>query len=219
MTVYRQPLVVSFCALIALGVLLPGHAWSNSRSFAYKRIVSSTTPGAGNFLRPTVVVLRPGTNQIYFAQQDGRIFWAELDVNSNVSLVHEIDTIYNYIFNKPKRLIAGMAFGPDTDLYVSHSDGLFKDTNVDITSGTITRLHPDGTFVADIATGLPRSKYDHGPNGLAFGVGANNTRLYLAQGSMTNEGMPAGGPPAPATEYPFLGWRKSSTARPSWSST
>jgi glucose/arabinose dehydrogenase len=194
----RRSLAVSVCALIALVTLFPSQAWSNGRTFAYQRIISNATSGASNFGHPTVVTLAPD-GKLFFAQDNGRIFYATLDANFNVvGSVVEINTIYTY-GGGSGRLVTGMAFDTATgDLYVSHSDVLVNNASVGINSGRITRLFASGGFATpvDVATNLPRSKSDHGPNGLAFHSG----KLYLAQGSMTNAGVPT-----TPTAVPFFG--------------
>jgi glucose/arabinose dehydrogenase len=176
---------------MALAIMFPAVASSHSRGFAYKPVITSSSPGAGNFSFPTVVTVAPD-GRLFVAQKDGRIFYATLDATYNVvTSVTEVDTIYNIGGAPNGRLVTGMAFGPAGDLFVSHSDGLINSLGVNITSGQVTRLYASTSFTTGtlIANNLPRSKESHAPNGLAFKPGTN--LLYLAVGGMTNAGLPS----------------------------
>src|SRR5689334_14927624 len=172
----RRSLVLSLCLLIAHSALDPSRAWSCGRTFGLKRIISNATSGGGNFLSPTVVTINPADGKLYIAQQDGRIFKATINANVTVSSVTEIDTIYQWtpgctpVAPGTGRLVTGMTFGPGGDLFVSHSDVRIYDHNISTTSGAISRLYASSGFTTctDLVTGLPRSKADHAPNGLAF---------------------------------------------------
>jgi glucose/arabinose dehydrogenase len=107
-----------------------------------------------------------------------------------------ITTIYDLGPSTGGRLVTGMVFDPvSKDLFVSHSDGRTTPPEtdplviaaIDPLSGTVTRLFaPAYTTYQHIVSGLPRARHDHASNGLAFHDG----KLYLAQGSMTNAGLP-----------------------------
>ena len=91
--------------------------------------------------------------------------------------------------------VAGTAASPV--VYVSSSDprlaGLESGERlpIDTNSGVISMLTRGrgGWTRRDLVQGLPRSRHDHGSNGLLFDSARN--RLYVAQGSMTNMGAPA----------------------------
>jgi glucose/arabinose dehydrogenase len=92
-------------------------------------------------------------------------------------------------------LVTGTASRPV--LYVTSSDprfgrGISGHANpVDTNSGIVSRLTraSSGWQRLDLVRGLPRSKADHAPNGLA--LSKDGRMLYVAQGSNTNEGAPS----------------------------
>jgi glucose/arabinose dehydrogenase len=90
-------------------------------------------------------------------------------------------------------LATGSATNPV--LYVSSADprGSFGGNapTTDTNSGMVSRLTWTGTAwqQQDLVRGLPRSREDHGPNGLALDPATNT--LYLAQGGHTNAGAPS----------------------------
>jgi glucose/arabinose dehydrogenase len=193
MELQRRFLMGALCVL-GLGAVCPTAAWSQERSFYYQTVVTNSTSGATAFFHPTAIALAPDGQSLFVAQGDGRIFHVSL--NSNLQVVGsatEIDTIYTYadVTPTPGRLITGMRFGPDGNLYVSHSDVRVNSTSIDTGSGRVTRLLASTSFTTyeDVAQYLPRSLEDHATNGLAF----QNGKLYVAQGSMTNAGIPGAG--------------------------
>jgi phosphatidylserine/phosphatidylglycerophosphate/cardiolipin synthase-like enzyme len=76
-------------------------------------------------------------------------------------------------------------------VYVTSSDPRLENPIVDTNSGTISRLIQDGNGWKreDLVRGLPRSRYDHAPNGLQ--LDPERSILYVAQGGNTNAGAPA----------------------------
>jgi glucose/arabinose dehydrogenase len=194
----NNPVKISLrlCLLVLTLVLLSPQAFAQS-GFTRQVIITPDTPGTCDFADPTTMVLQG--NRLIVGQQDGRIHIFTLNTNLNVTSVKCIDTIHDYDPDNNPRLLTGMAFGPyfagdslssfGPDLYVSHSDGRFYDSKIDTNSGTVTKLlAPDYQVGVDVVTGLPRSKADHAPNGLALGP---DGYLYLAIGGNTNAGLPS----------------------------
>lgn len=163
-----------------------------------RKIITFTSPCDAPFSHPTTLALRPD-GRLFVGQENGMIFMLTLDAQLNVTSVKCIETIYDRD-DKHHRLLTGMAFGPyflagenpsyiGPDLYVSHSDGRVYNDDIDIHSGTVTKLRgSDYLTGVDIATGLPRSRANHAPNGLAFGP---DGMIYLAIGGNTNAGLPS----------------------------
>ena len=98
------------------------------------------------------------------------------------------------------RLVTGIAVAgtPGSPIvYVTSSDPRLTDLEggeilpTDTNSGVVSMLirGRDGWARRDLVQGLPRSRHDHGTNGLVFDSARN--RLYVAQGSMTNMGAPS----------------------------
>ncbi len=168
--------------------VFPTLSSAQSRRFAYQTVMTASTTGASGFQFPTALALSPDGNSLFVAQRNGKIFYGAIDGNFHITSVTEVDTIYNRDLANGGRLITGMTFGPNGDLFVSHSDIRAYDDNIDTHSGKVSRLFAPGfTLYQDVATGLPRSKADHAPNGLAFKPGTS--LLYVAVGSMTNAGL------------------------------
>ena len=99
-----------------------------------------------------------------------------------------------------ERLVTGIAVAgtPQAPIvYVTSSDPRIPDGlddelfPIDTNSGVVTMLvqEASGWRRRDLVVGLPRSRYDHATNGLAYD--RSRERLYIAQGSMTNRGAPA----------------------------
>ena len=180
-------------------------------SFVSKTILTPATPGASLFDNPTTLAFGPD-GRLYVGQQDGRIHALTLDAARNVTAVERFDTIYNTPNKNDDgtpapgvngRTLLGIVFDPASPpsapvLYVTHSDpriGFNNSTTalaIDTHSGTLTKLTgPNFDNPAnrqDLITGLPRSRENHGPNGLAWGP---DGWLYLAQGGNTNNGAPS----------------------------
>ncbi|PRY12979.1 Ig-like domain-containing protein [Kineococcus rhizosphaerae] len=89
------------------------------------------------------------------------------------------------------RIITGLAFDPadPTALYVTNNYGIAEDAPRSSGAVSLLRLKSGGALSAATASpviiGLPRSRYDHMTNGLAFGP---DGRLYIAQGANTAYG-------------------------------
>lgn len=188
---------ITLCLLSAalLTVLLSSSAFSQS-GFS-RKIITFTSPCGVAFENPTTLAMRPD-GRLFVGQQNGMIFMLTLDAQLNVTSVKCVDAIYNRD-KEHHRLLTGMAFGPyfagpagiGPDLYVSHSDGRICVPEVDLNSGTVTKLLASSGYQTgvDVVTGLPRSRGDHAPNGLALGP---DGLLYLAVGGNTNAGLPGG---------------------------
>ena len=105
------------------------------------------------------------------------------------------------------RLITGLAVAGSAAapvLYVSSSDPRIERPEIDTNSGVLSRLTRDGPGWRrdDLVRGLPRSRYDHAPNGAA--LSADGRSLYLSIGAMTNMGAPSE-PFLHLREYPLAG--------------
>jgi hypothetical protein len=94
------------------------------------------------------------------------------------------------------RLITGFVVtgtAERTVLFVSSSDPRLEDREIDTNSGVISRLDRTGAGWrrTDLVRGIPRSRFDHAPNGVAF----DSTRnvLYISVGSNTNSGAASSG--------------------------
>lgn len=185
------------CLLVLTLVVLSPQIFGQS-GFTRQVVISPKTQGTCDFAAPTTMLIQG--NRLLVGQQDGRIHVFTLDTNLNVTSVKCIETIHDYDPNNHPRLLTGMTFGPyfaagslssfGPDLYVSHSDGRSYNPNININSGTVTKLlAPDYQTGVDVVTGLPRSRADHAPNGIVLGP---DGYLYLAIGGNTNAGLPSG---------------------------
>lgn len=179
-------LLGSFCFSVV--VILLTHAQAFGQNKITYTVATNGSPGFANLSQPTTLAIAPD-GRLFVGQSNGRIHAITLD-GLRVASVQVINTIFNRGLSTNGRLVTGITFGPGGDLFVSHSDGRTGDINVDSISGTVTRLLASTNFSSgpDIATGLPRSKVNHAPNGLAFGP---DGALYLAIGGLTNAGRPS----------------------------
>lgn len=196
----RRSLLVCLYAPVILIAVAPLPVRGQNR--VYQKVVTPATSGATQFQNPTSLALAPD-GRLFFAQRNGKIHY--VTVNSDFQPLGEvglIDTIYNLGPSTGGRTVTGMTFGPNGDLFVSHSDGRLYDTNVLTDSGMVTRLLARSGFTEyrHIVAGLPRAQTNHGPNGLAFG---RDGKLYLAQGALTNAGLTCRDPFCIPSEHPF----------------
>jgi len=98
------------------------------------------------------------------------------------------------------RLLTGLLVTGDPEapvVYATSSDPRIgggpsgKKRKLDTNSGVLSRLSPEGALWRrlDLVRGLPRSEENHASNGLA--LSPDGRRLFIAQGSMTNQGAPS----------------------------
>lgn len=92
------------------------------------------------------------------------------------------------------RLITGLAVAGSAQapvLYVTSSDPRLERPEIDTNSGILSRLTLTnaGWRRDDLLCGLPRSRNDHAPNGVA--LDRDGRTLYLSIGSATNMGAPS----------------------------
>jgi glucose/arabinose dehydrogenase len=136
-----------------------------------------------SMLDPTSLAFGPD-GRLYAAQLGGEVWAITLD-GTNVIAAEQIvpaGVLQN---------ILGIAFNPHdapdpVRLYVSHTV-LFSESGNPFT-GTVSRLTGPAFEREDLITGLTVSNYEHGTNGLAFDA---DGRLLIAQGGMTNAGVPS----------------------------
>lgn len=93
-----------------------------------------------------------------------------------------------------ERLVTGLLVAGDAGhpvLFVSSSDPRLDNADIDTNSGVISRLDwtDPGWRRTDLIRGIPRSRSDHAPNGLA--LDPTNNILYHSVGSNTNLGAPS----------------------------
>lgn len=93
-----------------------------------------------------------------------------------------------------ERLVTGILVAGTRErpvLYVTSSDPRIGGGSGDTNSGVVSRLTRTerGWEPLDLVRGLPRSRADHAPNGLA--LDARRGVLYVAQGSNANMGAPS----------------------------
>lgn len=175
------------------------------------------------FTPPSVVnptVLRFGPDgALYVATRAGMIH--RLPVRSDggrlslgegeaIGLVAELPNHNDHGEPEPRvrgRLITGLAVAGSAAapvLYVSSSDPRIERPEIDTNSGILSRLTRAGSRWRrdDLVRGLPRSRYDHAPNGVALSL--DGRTLYLSTGAMTNMGA-ASAPFLHLREYPLAG--------------
>ncbi|HEX2282135.1 MAG TPA: hypothetical protein VHG52_10290, partial [Thermomicrobiales bacterium] len=158
---------------------------------------------------PMTVVAYGPDGRVYAGTTLGMIYALTLDAARNVTAVEEIDAIYNTpnfnedgtpMPNLEGRLLLGLTFDPQSTaaqpiMYASHSDPRHvynsqdPSTHIDVNSGMITRLTGPNfdapSSRVDVLTGLPRSRKNHGINGVNFG---HDGWLYIATGGHTDTG-------------------------------
>ena len=106
-----------------------------------------------------------------------------------------------------ERLVTGIAAAgtaADPVLFVSSSDPRIDHDGIDTNSGVISRLVRKGRVWTrtDLVRGLPRSRYDHAPHGIA--IDETRSVLYVSIGGNTNLGAPSQ-PFRMLSEYPLSG--------------
>jgi glucose/arabinose dehydrogenase len=198
-------LVVAVVALASLK-----HYWSNVYHYLDQPTYDpyafqiSTLAGA-SITNPTALQFGPD-DRLYVATRFGlihRFTIARRDgafAVTDSEVIPAIQNIPNHtdqgqlVPDLSERLVTGLFVAGDANrpvVFVSSSDPRLDNAEIDTNSGVISRL--DWTEVgwrrADLVRGIPRSRYDHAPNGLALDS-ANNI-LYLSVGSNTNQGAPA----------------------------
>ncbi|MCI0620390.1 MAG: hypothetical protein L0387_01725, partial [Acidobacteria bacterium] len=155
---------------------------------------------------PTSLQFGPD-QRLYVSQQNGliKIFTVaykpgqgyEVSASEDVTAIQDIPNHDDDGQPKPEvrgRLVTGLLVAGTADqpiVYVSSSDPRVENPIVDTNSGVISRLrrNGDGWKREDLVRGLPRSRYDHAPNGLQ--LDPQKSVLYVAQGSNTNAGAPS----------------------------
>jgi WD40 repeat protein len=159
-----------------------------------------------NLDSPTSLQFGPD-NRLYVSQQNGLIQvysvsprpegGYEVTASESISAIQEIPNHDDDGIPQPDvrgRLVTGLLVVGTVDrpvVYVTSSDPRLENPIVDTNSGTISRLIQDGNGWKreDLVRGLPRSRYDHAPNGLQ--LDPERSILYVAQGGNTNAGAPA----------------------------
>lgn len=139
---------------------------------------------------PTAVAVGPD-ERLYVADWNGRIQALTLDAETKQVVARQQITSSGDL-----QEVFGIAFDPfDTTvpppIYVSNTISGFGESGVAPSGsfpGKVTRISgPSYGIIEDVITGLPVSNAGHQTNGLAFGP---DGRLYIAQGSTTNAGLP-----------------------------
>ena len=141
--------------------------------------------------------------RLYVTQIDGMITALEIRrsglkfqvvSSEQISVVHDIqnhDDLGNPVPQPVGRLLTGIAAGgtgTDPVFYVSSSDPRFHHAGGDTNSGIISRIERrDGRWIrTDLVRGLPRSRVDHAPHGVALDEARGV--LFVSQGANTNDG-------------------------------
>ena len=181
-----------------------GNFWEpryNSRLFRFSRL---TFPSLKN---PTALQFGPD-GALYIATRHGLIHRARIARATpsgpfRASSVETLDAIHNIENHDDHgnpvpgirgRLVTGFTVSGTADhpvLYVSSSDPRILSPGVDTNSGIVSRLERIGDrwIRTDLVRGLPRSRSDHAPHGVALDPVSRT--LYVSVGSNTNMGMPS----------------------------
>ncbi|MCC6540148.1 MAG: hypothetical protein IT162_21550, partial [Bryobacterales bacterium] len=164
----------------------------------------SPLAGAG-ITNPTVLQFGPD-GALYVATRFGLIHRLEIERTpqgyraaraETVNLVAELPNHDDHGRLQPGvrgRLITGMAVTGTAQspvLYAVSSDPRVERPETDTNSGILCRLNRTtaGWRRTDLVRGLPRSRNDHAPNGIA--LEPDGRTLYLSVGSATNMGAPS----------------------------
>jgi hypothetical protein len=205
-TRYGLLILAALLALAVTGVALSDRYWLSVDRPSYDpyALRLSTLAGA-SITNPTALQFGPDgrlsvatrfglIHRFTIARRDGAF---EVTASEVISAIQEIPNHTDQGQPLPglrERLVTGMAVAGDADkpvLFVASSDPRLYNKDVDTNSGVISRLHWTGTGWrrTDLVRGIPRSRYDHAPNGLA--LDAANNILYHSVGANTNLGAPA----------------------------
>jgi glucose/arabinose dehydrogenase len=203
-------ILASMLVVAAAALALLDHYWSRVHRYldqpAYDpyALRLSTLAGA-SIINPTALQFGPD-GRLYVATRFGlihRFTIARRDgafAVTDSELIRAIQEIPNHtdqgqlLPDLRERLVTGLVVVGDATLpvlFVSSSDPRLDNPDVDTNSGVVSRLDwtETGWRRMDLVRGIPRSRYDHAPNGLALDP-ANNV-LYLSVGANTNLGAPA----------------------------
>jgi hypothetical protein len=205
---WRQlaPLLLLFASLPLLyRIWTPIHGYVRDLDYDPKRLRISILTGA-RIRNPTSLEWGP-EGRLYVATREGLIHRLQVRRDGSgdyhvrtdepIRAIQEIANHDDFGRSAPEvdtRLVTGILLAGTAEnpvIYASSSDPRIGNPSIDTNSGVVSRLDYAGGQWSrkDLVRGLPRSRYDHAPHGLALDRARN--LLYVSVGANTNAGLPS----------------------------